>query len=45
MGIIATHHIIKSSHSLPALLGSLVALDRDQLLPLVQLLRIKSMPL
>jgi hypothetical protein len=37
--------VIQSLHSLPTLLGSLVALDRNQLLPLVQFLRIKSMSL
>jgi hypothetical protein len=50
MDILATHYTpslsyIQSSYSLPALLGSLVALDRNELLPFVQLLRIKSMSL
>jgi hypothetical protein len=33
------------SDSLPTLLGSLVALDRDQLLPFVQFLRIEPVSL
>jgi hypothetical protein len=36
---------MQSLHSLPTLLGSLVAFDRNQFLPLVQFLRIKSMSL